>query len=127
MAVKFEWSSKYAGIDNAIDKQHEYLFALGNELLQSSLPEKRAIILKLYRYTLNHFSDEENHMAAMNFPLLKEHKQIHEDLISSLNKITENGLTAENNDESLEIFFFRWICKHIMVEDKKYADFSKTV
>ncbi len=127
MAVKFEWSSKYAGIDDAIDKQHQYLFQLGNDLQQSSLPEKQALVLKLYKYTLNHFTLEEKHMAAMNFPLLKEHQQIHEELISALNNITADGITTEKDAKFLESFLVRWICKHILVEDKKYADYSKTI
>ncbi len=127
MAIKFEWDEKYSVGNEQIGQQYQYLFTLGNELQMVTIAEKKAVVLKLYKYTLDHFQTEEEYMAALHFPLYKEHIQIHSDLISLLNNITADGIDKPEQATQFETFFYRWLTRHIMVEDRKFAEFSKTL
>ncbi len=126
MAIEFVWDEKYSVNDEEIDQQHKSLFAMGNEIHFASLKEKKGLVLQLYKYTLEHFDKEEEHMKKMDFPLLREHTALHGDLISTLNDITADGLQTKREADAFEKFVYRWLSRHIQTEDRKYADFTKT-
>ncbi len=126
MANEFVWDEKYSVNDEEIDQQHKSLFDMGNKIQSASLAEKKGLVLQLYKYTLAHFDKEEEHMKKMNFPSIREHKVLHDDLITTLNNITGDGLKTKREANEFEKFVYRWLSRHIQTEDKKYADFTST-
>ena len=97
MANEFVWDEKYSVNDEEIDQQHKSLF-----------------------------DREEEHMKKINFPSIREHKVLHDDLITTLNNITGYGLKTKREANEFEKFIYRWLSRHIQTEDKKYADFTST-
>ena len=89
---KVPWDNEYKIGIEMIDTQHEKLFNLVNRLydLEDSSNNKeklRTILYEFSDYMKVHFTDEEEYMESINFPYLKEHKQLHADIIESLAKI----------------------------------------
>ncbi len=57
MGVMFEWEDKFSVGNEKIDKQHQYLFRLGNEIIKSDESECKHYIMELFKYTKAHFVD----------------------------------------------------------------------
>jgi len=91
MGVDIKWKDDYLlGVD-AIDNQHKYLF--------------------------RHFTAEEQLMKKANYPYYNRHKQIHDQLISSLNQKTEHVFGDPEKLRELNLFLGQWLIQHIMSED----------
>ena len=119
--MKFEWSDKLSVNDIKIDSQHRYLITLGNEIDNLDIKKAKQTIMLLYKYTREHFASEELHMKQMHYTALKEHTQIHNDLISKLNEIVEHNINTTDDITKFKEFFKTWITDHIMGEDMKYS------
>ena len=80
--LKLVWKEAYGSGHPLIDAQHQGLFHLANELLDATLmglPQAEAArrAQELLAAVVQHFQDEEQILKALNFPDLKEHKDIH--------------------------------------------------
>ncbi|MBN2281521.1 MAG: hemerythrin family protein [Candidatus Marinimicrobia bacterium] len=125
MAVTFVWEERFNVGDEEINRQHQYMFELANQIQLSNLDQAGKNIMRLFNYTREHFRHEEEHMQAIGFPDLKRHIELHNDLISKLSEISLNFI---KNDEELyrfKQFIFQWMTEHIMHEDLKYFSFDK--
>lgn len=121
----FTWSDDYSVGVSAIDAQHRSLFELGNRLATVPLIESKGVVIEMFAYIRKHFSSEENHMREIGYPKLNEHKSLHDKLISDLNKSISTGITTEDEFTAFKSFIYDWLTNHIMVEDKKYFDYSR--
>ena len=112
-----------------IDDQHKYWFELFNELFSSfknlSIKEDLGGILdRVISYTRSHFATEEKYFDQFNYPETKEHTQIHQWMLTKLEKFA-----LQYNQGDLEIieptlsFFEDWLVDHIGIVDKKYSKF----
>ena len=124
MSIKFTWREELSVGNKEIDNQHKYLFQIGREIIDAQLDEKREFVLKLYRYTRDHFKSEEEHMRNLEYPLYDEHKSLHTNLITKLNGVVEIGLRDKESCDEFETFVYKWITHHIMKEDMKFKDFE---
>ena len=126
MSIEFVWDDQYSIGNPQIDQQHEEMFDLVNGLpLVSNAQDIKPIIMRLYKHTREHFSDEEEMMKASGFPLHTEHRMLHEDLISKLGEI---GLGPLDTDEAVfgfKKFIYDWLIDHILHEDVKYFQFCR--
>ncbi|KIH76156.1 hemerythrin [Geoalkalibacter ferrihydriticus] len=122
-----EWKADYSVNIDKIDRQHQHLFHLFNQLQEAIIDKKAQHTLALFvdemvDYTLTHFSTEEKYMLAYEYPELREHKAEHR-------IFTEKALDLQRrirNDEfilSLEVlrFLCNWIAEHICTSDQKYS------
>lgn len=125
MAIRFIWSDAYSVGDEELDRQHKHLFELGNTIQEADSSEARKYIMELYKYIRTHFNLEERHMKTMDYPWVDEHREKHENLISELNQLTE-GFDRENFD-IIAAFLHEWLVKHVLMDDKKYFIFAKSV
>ena len=124
MIFPFEWQDEYCtGID-ILDTQHKRMFELGNSITSLKPEETRQLITELYRYALEHFSTEEDHMKKIAYPEMMRHRQQHEAIIEKLNQMTANFIPDERHTLKLKVFFFNWFTTHILKEDKRYVDFA---
>ena len=126
MNMEFEWKEEYSVANQEIDSQHKRLFALINALTERSSDKScKQAIMSLFKYTREHFSSEEEMMTRIGFPLLSEHKELHDDLITQLSEISSKPIDTDEAMVGLRLFVFNWLVNHIMKEDNKYFKFTK--
>ena len=73
------WSENISVNNYVIDNQHKYLIELTNNLILNSNAKVNSEIIgetltKLYKYSKEHFEDEEALLEKFNYPKLEEHK-----------------------------------------------------
>jgi len=87
-----EWHDNYnIGVEH-IDRQHQELFSLVDNLQKSVaakiiMNELGPTIAFLVKYTQQHFKDEETFMLGLEYPGLEEHKNLHKNLIQEITDI----------------------------------------
>ena len=119
----FEWKEEYSTGDSTVDEQHQYLFNLANRIIVAKPSQCKSIILELFQYTKVHFKAEEKIMAEFNFPELDNHRELHNNLITNLNKLYEKFDESIEYRNNLIEFFGNWIVNHILNEDLRFANF----
>jgi len=125
MSVKFIWEDCYSVGNPKLDEQHKKIFELASRLPEEvDVIETRSLINQLNKYVLDHFSHEEELMQKIDFPLLAEHKLLHEKFISELNAISSQPINTDLSLHRFKMFIFNWLVDHIMYEDNKYFVFS---
>ena len=125
MSVKFIWRDDYSVGDEEIDKQHQFLFELGNQLNDAKLGEEKEYMNKLFSYAKFHFEHEEKHMKAIGYPGLFQHIELHNNLIAELHSYSNITFKRDDDLFVFKEFVYFWIIDHIMRQDKKYAEFVK--
>ena len=126
MSIQFIWENKYSVGNSKIDNQHKEMFKLGNDLPEVlNAQEINPIIMRLYKYTREHFSLEEEMMKSIKFPLLTEHITLHEELISKLNEISSRPFNTDKEVLRFKEFVYGWLIEHILYEDMQYFKFNQ--
>lgn len=127
------WMSDLAVGIGLIDQQHKMLIKHLNDLSQSLAsnqgPKKIATTLNfLIDYTDFHFTEEEKHMAANEYPELDAHKKKHEEFKATLSSMEEDleeeGATQLLAD-SIDNLLVRWLFEHIRMVDVAFGKFLK--
>ncbi len=124
MGVSFIWKEKYNVGDQEINRQHKYLFQLGNEIQEAHINDAGRYVMKLIRYSKDHFAHEEDHMETIGYPNLEQHKKLHDELVAKLSEISANFIKDDDEFAKFKSFLFQWLTDHILYEDKKYFDFA---
>ncbi len=143
------WDKKFSVEINEMDEQHKVLIGIINEL--DSIFEKNGIdfdceikkvMTDLEKYTVRHFTDEENLMKQSGYEDLDIHKEGHDNFIklvgeqkSKINSLIEQKNKTKQLDkvddfnkeiykrvEKTLIFLQKWLLSHIMKSDKGYMD-----
>jgi len=125
MSIVFVWKEEYAVGVPELDKQHQCLFDIGNEIQTVGKKQARKYIMKLYQYATAHFKTEEDHMKLINYPDVENHKKLHDRLITDLNSISKD-FSNESFDE-FKTFLHTWLIDHILNKDKKYFAFANAM
>lgn len=126
MSIHFVWDDKYSVGNPEIDAQHQGLFELGNKLSEVlEGQEVNPVVMRLYKYTREHFLLEEEMMRSIGFPLYEEHKILHENLISELNEISASPFDSEESVLKFKKFVYDWLIDHILNKDMLYFEFSQ--
>lgn len=122
----------YTGIEQ-IDKEHEKLFAIINDVYKmveeeynnEKYDEILGLLDRLEEYTQTHFGHEEEIMEKYNFPELDFQRNAHTYFIERLSD-RDMGEELENSKEFLENlldFLYAWLANHIMKHDIKIAKY----
>lgn len=124
-----KWQYNYSLNDRQIDEQHIKLIA-EVERLRLLVDEgcENALLLETFTVIINyakeHFIDEERLMRQVGFPEAENQEKMHAEFIE---KIDDKLLRFRSRKkfEIRELFAFlqAWIENHILVEDRKVADF----
>jgi len=128
------WSDKFSVEVQSIDKQHQKLFAMLNELHDAMRAGKGrqlvpAILERLVDYTHEHFAAEEALMKQAKYPDFASHKAEHEKLKNEVAKMLKD---AEHDGDwstlSLPLLDFlrNWLQSHIVNRDKHYTAHLRT-
>ena len=123
----FVWRDEYALGRPEIDREHQALFRIAQELNAAmsaghAQDELAAIYARLVAYTRFHFANEEALMRSAGYSDLAQHAREHDRLtakVARLEREFEEG-SAAVTAETME-FLRRWLKHHILGADQKVA------
>ncbi len=113
------WDPQLLTGDDLIDSQHQRLFQVANLLFACpSSSDIDTAVMDLYKYTREHFRDEEALMAKIGYSGYEHHIQLHENLIEMLNSIVQSHKSnVARLKRELKKFMLKWVTLHIKVDD----------
>jgi hemerythrin len=123
----FQWKPEYSVKVAEIDRQHQKLVALINELYTAMESGKgkqavSAAIVGLVNYTETHFAYEEKLLASHTYPALAAQKKEHEAFVA---KVKDFKAKAESGNIGLTLqvgsFLKDWLTNHILKSDMAYS------
>ena len=124
-----DWSDEFSVHIEEIDKQHQELVAMINEL-HTAMHERKAkdvlgnIIERLIAYVQTHFATEEKYFDQFDYPEAMAHRREHREFAE---KVTDFKQGFDENRLMLSIdimdFLEDWLVTHIKDSDKKYGPF----
>lgn len=126
---EFEWNEQLRlGVD-PMDKDHQKIIALMNELERAKERNANFSVLDrafkaLADFTNEHFRDEEVYMESIGFKQLTSHKLIHERLLNTLQQHYLDFKQSQKLSEEVFTFLRFWLKSHICGIDKKYAELA---
>ncbi|SIS69968.1 bacteriohemerythrin [Neptunomonas antarctica] len=124
-----KWTSDLSVGDTRIDDDHKGLFQLVDDLSNANISHDyiNLILDRLKRYTIEHFSREEEHMRKVGFPGLKAHLKEHENFNEWLETIRSTYARFPQSPfilgDSVNEYLQGWLRHHILTEDMKYRDY----
>jgi len=126
-----KWRDSYSvGVDK-FDQEHMLLVELINEMFiivrdKGDVATLGDAVAKLIDYTKVHFTDEEEALEKINYPLLEEHKMIHADLLEQVLRF-QARMDKEGEEMRTDLYKFLrdWLINHILDEDMKYSEYLK--
>jgi hemerythrin len=130
---KIQWQNSFSIGIELIDSQHQQWISHYNDIVESITSQQNKMQVSrtlgfLIDYTEIHFSTEEKHMAANNYPGLREHKAKHDGLRDTLANLVkefeEEGATTQLS-ESIDTFLGHWLIRHIQEVDIKFGEFVR--
>ena len=123
------WDSSFSVNVEMIDKQHQMLVQMVNDLNNAMLNgnEKETIgklINKLITYAAMHFAREEHYFDTFGYPETDMHKNQHNDFEKKVSAF-ESDFKADRQSLSQDImqFLSNWLVEHIKGSDKKFGPF----
>jgi hemerythrin len=123
------WHSNYTVNIKEIDKQHQQLINIINDLHDSMKAGKGKEVLsnvlnELIKYTAFHFRYEEMLFDKYVYPETKIHKKQHQDLVEQVLAYKEN-YDSGKKILSMEVMDFLkgWLTSHIVGSDRNYSAF----
>jgi len=126
------WSDEYATGIGIIDEQHRRLFSYFDEI-QQCIEQKQedkveSICRNLVEYAITHNTFEESLMEKAGYPMLEQHRKIHEEF-----KVRAHGYLEEIRQGANKMKVARsirtdiglWLINHIKREDQHYVPYVK--
>lgn len=119
-----EWSPKMlVGLPN-IDAQHRQLFDLA-ATFSGDGDQIRVLksLAMLTEYVKVHLREEEQMMAACQYPGLEAHRKLHTEFRRMLFKLLENAkrMTLDEIADEVKFLINGWFYNHILVADFDYV------
>ncbi len=125
MKITFEWNETYTVGNADIDEQHKKLFALANSVSDmTDAKQVKSHIMDLFKYTREHFCDEEQMMEQIGYPKLEGHRELHGELITKLSNLSTRSFDTAQSISHFQKFVYDWLVNHIMNHDKGYLKFN---
>jgi hemerythrin len=129
---KFSWNNSLSVGVSEIDKDHQQLINLLNELIQSIDDEKgndevEIVLEELLGYTSWHFRHEERLMQTYDFDGFLEHKNEHTALIEQASGLQDKLINEGVNITADVLDFLKdWLTKHILGTDMKLGQYLQS-
>jgi hemerythrin len=127
-----KWIANYKVNDKLIDSEHKELFEIATDALNYDNTDIKqhikTTLSKLYKYMQTHFEHEENFMENIEYPLLEEHKILHQKIIDQMNDFikTLTKMKIIDFEKKLLEYMDIWLISHILFEDRKIIYYLKT-
>lgn len=134
--MAFEWKDRYNLDIKEIDEQHKKLMEIGLKAYEIAsindgydrYDEIMKILDDLLAYTKYHFNYEEEMLKKHNYQHTHDQENEHLYYVAKIRELASREDIDDNQRKTiLEIidFLSQWISNHIMLADRKYADFLK--
>ena len=127
----FVWEDKYSLQIAEIDRQHQKLFGLFNELYDA-MQQGHAdevidkVLTSIIDYTAYHFTFEEKLLRDAGYKDDAAHRAEHGKLTDQAKALAQK-LKERGSDTKVAIatlqFLGDWLARHILVSDKRFAPF----
>jgi methyl-accepting chemotaxis protein/hemerythrin len=125
----FVWDAKYSVNISEIDRQHQRLFALFNELYQAmqdghgnEVIDK--VLTSVLDYTVYHFAYEEKLFQQYGYPDEAAHRAEHARLAEQAKTLAQKLRAGQSHVTMATLkFLCDWLNNHILGSDKKFAPF----
>jgi hemerythrin len=116
----------------AIDDQHKELFRQVDILLDNSKQDRVSQTLKfLGAYVKKHFTDEQILHIKSKYPKAEPHRKMHTDFVGAYLKMEKeyesDGANKLQTLLKINKTVIDWLKSHIMVQDKDFANYYKTL
>lgn len=138
MSDKISWDDKYSVGITTIDKHHQKLFAIIDDiekLLQEDADKFLGKISTALNNTLNelmdytdyHFSLEESMMAKIKYNKLKEHVILHHEFIKNISEFKSQVEIVGPSEMCVKLLdvLKQWLLTHILFVDQDYTNYFK--
>lgn len=127
-----QWKDSFSLNHEKIDAQHKELFRLANfmeNIDDRSITklELASLFKEFFDYMQEHFSEEEAYMKSIEYPLIAQHKLLHQDIIESLSKILKEKKSIAQLQQSLKETSHKWLVDHILNHDLKIEKWRKSI
>jgi len=125
----FVWDAKYTLDIAEIDRQHQKLFALFNELYDAMQDGHGSeavgkVLTGVVDYTVYHFETEEKLLRQHGYPDEAAHHAEHAKLAEQAKSLVIKHHAGEAKVTMATLkFLCDWLNNHILGSDKKYAPF----
>ncbi len=128
MGTQLVWDKRYdTGVD-VIDKEHRKLFRILNKLFNFGQQEKKSqwVCQEAVKYfkdhAIQHFLDEEDYMASINYAGFEMHKHIHKNFRETTLPALEKELETTGYSKEAVTHFLGvcagWLIGHTLIEDQ---------
>jgi hemerythrin len=121
-----DWSDRLEIGVPLIDEQHKRFFDLAASL-NSGMNEIRVMktLVTLSDYIRSHLREEEALMAAVSYPRLREHRQLHAQFRQMLGDLLERArkMSMDEIADEVRLLINGWFYQHIITEDFAYAPY----
>ncbi len=120
------WEPKYSVHVDILDEQHQKLFDIANELLDTlklGSGNLLPVIQELVDYLAKHFHQENIVMMNSNYPGYEKHSREHQRFTQKVEEFL--GAYSEGNPDlgrEMMLFMKDWIFTHTTRLDMQYAD-----
>jgi hemerythrin len=127
---KATWTPAYAVGNDAIDADHERLFALFNEFVGAvndnrGDSEIQGVLAELLEYTDYHFDREERLMREFDYPDYAAHKAMHDSFVAQIHDVN-SALDAGGEKGAFVLSVLgKWLTGHILSVDAKVGSWLK--
>ena len=129
MFEKIEWKDSFNINVDVIDKQHQELVVIANELYDlangdTALYQKgvTAALKKLIDYTDYHLKFEEDFLRSKGYPQIEFHKMQHDQFISQINAQVKKLADPHQKDGLvLYDYLLKWLLNHIAKSDRAWS------
>lgn len=123
---EFTWLDDYKIGDASIDKQHQNLFTVANQIIEAKTDgEVSRLLMQFYQHVREHFNDEENLMKRHHYPDYPAHVAAHNLMLDKLNDIGKTVHSKQWTPEDIRIFVNHWVLVHILEVDMQFGQFLK--
>jgi len=119
-----QWKDSFSLHHDMIDAQHKELFRLAN-FVENIDPrsitkiEIASIFKEFFDYMRDHFSAEEAYMEDIGYPLLEQHRKLHDDIIDTISRVLKEKKSAEELQRAMKDASHKWLVEHILNNDLK--------
>ena len=130
---RIEWDESFSVHHDEIDAQHRKWIEIYNRLdrvmEEGELNALKSItadtLQSMLEYARFHFKYEERYMQELGYPSIASHARVHKDfdniIYQSYRDVLDGNIVL--NTRLLKLVR-SWLLNHILVEDKKYAQFA---
>lgn len=126
---KFNWKPEMEINIESVDTQHKQLFTYGRDIEQAikinciGVTDEQLvdIVCHLREYASYNTYEEEKIMSEMNYPLMKEHLEEHNQFMQDIMKINLASLKEEpvENLKEIQGIIVSFVFQHILTDDMK--------